>query len=412
MDWQKNRLFIAAAALLALGGLATYLVQSRTGDTDSSSVAERPTLPAIDEDDITALDITRPAPSGEGEPEHVRLERHDGVWRLTAPVDAVADPSALDTALDKLDELEVAGTAATHAEHHEELEVDDAHGVHVVVHGANDEVVADLIIGAFRGGNTMVRTAGQDTVVTVRGSIRFAFARDVKDWRDRSMLDVEANEVRVAEWVGPNGTFRFARPEVAAPAAPPPEEGAEEGDDEEAPPAGPTLGDWAPTEISYLPTVEGDAGVPVAPTPVTALAAFASSRVTSVISSLAHMRASDFAAADVTRESAGFTDSSARVTLTLGTGDSVERHTIRVGNEASSGNFYAMRDDDPTIFVISRFLMEKVAPAASAFEQTAAAAAPSDEEAPPMPGGGGEIPPDLMRQIQAQLQAQGLGGPE
>lgn len=410
MDWKQNRLFIAAAALLALGGLAAYLVQSRTGDTTTGGT-ERPTLPAIAEGDVTALDITRPPPSGEGEPEHVRLELHDGTWHVTQPIEALADSSALDTALDKLDELEVAGLAATHAEHHEELEVDEAHGVHVVVHGADDAVIADLLIGAFRGGTTMVRVSGQDSVVTVRGSIRFAFARDLKDWRDRTMLDLEADQVRVAEWVGPNGSFAFARPEVAAEPTPPAEGDEDEAADEA--PAGPHLGDWAPTAVSYVPAADTDAGVPTAAVPSTTLPDFAASRVTSLVSSLAHLRASDFAAADIDAAAAGFTDTSARVTLTVGTGDAAERHTIRVGNEASSGQFYAMRDSDPTVFIISRFLMEKVSPAASAFEQTAAAAAaPSEDDAPPMPGGGGEIPPDLMRQIQAQLQAQGLGGPQ
>jgi hypothetical protein len=410
MDWQKNRLFIGAAALLVLGGLAAYLISERTGDTETG-VTERPTLPDIDEDAVMALDITRPPPSGEGEPEHVRLERHGETWSITQPLEAVADPSALDTALDKLDELEVAGLAATHAEHHEELEVDDAHGVHVVIHGEGDEVIADLIIGAFRGGNTMVRVSGQDSVVTVRGSIRFAFARDLKDWRNRSMLDLEADQVRVAEWTGPNGHFAFARPEVAAEAPAPSEDG--EGDDDDEPAAPAThLGDWAPTAVHFVPAAEGDAGVAaVAAAPVTELPTFAPSRVTSMVSSLAHMRASDFAPTEIDRAAAGITDASAHVTLTSGTGADAERHTITVGNEASSGNFYAMRDDDPTIFIVSRFLMEKISPAAPAFEQTAAAEAPEPEGDSPMPPGGGEIPPDLMRQIQAQLQAQGMGGP-
>ncbi len=405
MDWQKNRLFIAAAALLVLGGLAVYLVRSRTGNTDSSE-GERPTLPTIERDDITALEFTRPPPSGEGEPEHVRLELHDGAWRVTEPVDAPADASAVDTTIDKLVHLAVVGTAATHPEHHAELEVDDEHGVHVIVHGASG-VLLNMMVGAFRGGSTMVRQSGQDTVVTVRGSIRFAFARDLKDWRNRSMLDLEAGEVRVAEWVGPNGTFRFARPEVAGEPTPP-----AEGEDEAPSAPATTLGDWAPTEVSYVPPPpEGDAGVAVAPAaPSTTLANFAASRVTSVVSSLAHMRAADFAAADVDRAGAGISDASARVTLTIGSGESAERHTVVVGSEASSGNFYAMRDEDPTIFVISRFLMEKVSPQASAFEQTAAAAAPEPTEDGPAPIGADQIPPDLMRQIQEQMQARGMGG--
>jgi len=39
---------------------------------------------------VTALDITRPPPSGEGEPEHVRLELHDGNWSVTSPIEAAA----------------------------------------------------------------------------------------------------------------------------------------------------------------------------------------------------------------------------------------------------------------------------------------------------------------------------------
>lgn len=405
MNWQQNRLYIGAGALIAMCGLAYYLVHSRTGDTISSPT-ERPTLPPIDQDEVTAIDITRPAPSGTGDPEHVRLELHDDVWHVTQPIEALADASALDTALDKLDELDVAGIAATHAGHHAELEVDDAHGVHVTVHGASDAVIADLIIGAFRGGSTMVRVAGQDTVVTVRGSIRFAFARDLKDWRNRAMLDVEADQVRVAEWVGPNGTFRFERPLVTPP-APAPVEGEEAVD---AGPRAPTLGDWAPLYVSYLPAAGADAGVAPTAVPVTTLANFAASRVTSTISSLAHMRASDFAATTIDRAGAGITDTSAHVTLTTGDGDTVHRFTIRVGSEASAGNFYAMRDGDPTVFVVSSFLRDKINATSETFEQTAAAAAEAEEEAP-SPMGGGDIPPDLMRQIQAQLQAQGLGGP-
>jgi hypothetical protein len=417
MDWQQNRLFIAGAVLLLVGALAFYVVRARTGDTVVES-SERPSLPAMAEDDITALELTRPA-TDDVEAQTVRLERHDGAWHVVEPITAPADPSALDTALDKLDELEVVGIAASHASHHEELEVDDAHGVHVVVHGADDAVIADLIIGAFRGGNTMVRVAGQDQVVTVRGSIRFAFSRDLKDWRNRSMLDLEADRVQDIAFTGPNGTFHFARPMTAPPPAEEPAEPAGE-DDEEAPAPGPTLGDWQPVEVSYVPApaADVDAGPAAAPgAPLTSIEHYAASRVRSVVSSLAHMRASDFAETSVTRDAAGITAASPRVTLTVGDGATAEHHTITLGSETpgESHNFYAMRDGDDTIFVISRFLSEKVSPTAASFAESATPApAPTDgePEMPDMPGGpGGQIPPELMEQIQRQLQAQGMGGP-
>jgi hypothetical protein len=410
MDWQNNRLYIGVGLLVVLGGLAVYLTRANTGDRTTGG-GEQPTLPTITDTDVHVLDITRPAPSGEGEPEHVRLELHDGHWRVTQPLDAVAAEDAAHQAVDRLAHIheDVTGVASRNAEHHEELEVDEAHAVHVRALGDGDAVLMDLFIGAFRGGSTMVRVDGNDTVVSVHGSMRHLFARDLKDWRDRTMLDLEPAQVHVAEWVGPHGTFRFERPETPAEPPPPPPEG-----EEAPPPPAPTThyGDWAPVTISYVPAAPADdAGVPPPTAPVTTLEHFASSRVTSVISGLAHMHASDFAAASVDRAAAGLDDTAARVTLTVHTDDGDETHTVRVGGEASSGSYYAMRDDDPTIFVIPSTLQTKVSPEASSFEQAPAAATPTPSEGDDMPalpgGGGGELPPELRQQLEQMMRQQG-----
>ena len=70
MDWQKNRLWIGAVALLVLGGAAIWAVSSRTGDTPPSESGVPTDFPEIARDDVRVLEITRPEDDAP-----IRLER-------------------------------------------------------------------------------------------------------------------------------------------------------------------------------------------------------------------------------------------------------------------------------------------------------------------------------------------------
>jgi hypothetical protein len=417
MDWQKNRLFIGVALLVALGGAAVWAWRTRTGDTPITADQQASAFPELAREDIASIEITRP----EGEVRTVRLERRGDQWMIASPIEVPADASAVSTALDKLDELEAVGIAASNPEFHERLEVDAEHGVRVVVRNAAGEQLADLWIGAYRSPSTMVRVEGQEQVVAVRGSIKFAFNKELRDWRERAILSVEADDVSEVAWMGSNGTFRFAR--AAGAAAP--------GADGE--PAAPTLGEWQMAEVSYMPPAPEEPEVapaprrggrapaaPAAPAARTTIDGFQGSKVRSMVGSLARMRASDFAGPEVTAESAGIGPSSPRVTLTVrGGAEGPQTHTVILGDEVSAErrDFYAQREGDPTIYVISRFLGERVHPTADAFAESASptvAAEPPGGAGAGMPMGGGgdapQLPPELMEQIRRQLEAQGLGG--
>ena len=437
MDWQKNRLVIALGVLVATGALAFWAMRSNTGDSTAATeaVAE---LPELEEEDVTSLVITRHTDDGD---ETVRLERRDDVWWVTEPVEARADAGAVSTVLDKLTDLDVVQIAARRAQHHEVLEVDEAQGVHVVVGGADGEL-ANLWIGAFRSGNTMVRQDGHDEVVAVQGSIKFAFNKPLRDWRDRGMLALDAGDVREVSFVNSHGTFSFRRPLSAAP-APSEDDDAEgedaegedddaEGDDEDE---GPSLGDWEIAEVSYFPPppAEGEevdagrprpAAAPVEPVALATIDDFGASKVRTLVSTFARMRASDFAAADVTAETAGIGAESPRVTLVTVEGSTRTEHVIRLGREFNeeSHEFYAMREGDETIYVVSRYLAEKLDPDHTAFQASTVSAPPPPGETgepggglvmpeglPGMPGGG-SLPPEVMEQIRRQLEASGAGG--
>ncbi|MFN7696648.1 MAG: DUF4340 domain-containing protein, partial [Deltaproteobacteria bacterium] len=124
MDWQQNRLWIGLVALLVVGGAAVWAVRTRTGDTPTTTgAASIEGFPhEIERDSIQSLEITRPDESP------VRLERGEGGWRVAAPVEARADQTSVDSALDKIAEIELESIAARNASHHTDLEVDAAHG--------------------------------------------------------------------------------------------------------------------------------------------------------------------------------------------------------------------------------------------------------------------------------------------
>ncbi len=386
MDWQKNRLWIGAVVLVALLAATYFVVKSRSKEGDTAGIGPdgdaSESLPEITKSEIDSLEIRRP-----GEP-IIRLTKSGGNWRMVAPVDSAVDMTAVNAVLDKLDTLEVTGTAATNRANHARLEVSADKGIRVLVKKGTT-TMADLWVGAFRSGATMVRVEGRDEVYAVEGSIKYAFNKAAKDWRDREVTDVDPNDVVAITFQGPKGTFSFAK----------------NGDD------------WA------------------AAPGLTTLARFSPSKLSGVLQSAARLRATDFAEPAVTDAMTGFgTPEMTTVTFRTGGEGGVQEIALQIGKASGSGDreFYARRVGVDTVYIVSSYLANRLAPDEEALSMppdggVAAAAAPPPEMPPGMGGmggmggpggpggmpGGGQIPPELMQQIQQQLrqqQAQQGGG--
>lgn len=368
MDLKKHRLVIGAVVFVALL-VVTFVVVRRTAEHryDEPVASERPRLPELKRDQIDEIEIQRPHEAA------IRLVKRGESWRLAAPVDAEASQSAVSTALDKLVELEVTGIAATRRENHERLEVDDAHAVRVIVrHGTS--TLVDLLIGAYKSGNTMVRQHGQDRVLAVEGSIKFAFNKEPKDWRDRAITSLSPDDVREISFASTKGRFHFVK----------------------------NGSDWQ--------LAAGEAPIE----------RFAPSKVQSLVASLMRVSAVDFG--DVTREAAGIRDDGPTVTMSLSTDGGPTGLVLRVGNARGEGDreYYMTREGSDVLFVISKYLADRMQPDAAQFQNPLdAGVPPPPPENPPSigmpPGGGGgqQIPPEVMEQLRRQLQQQGggAGGP-
>ncbi len=353
---KNNRLLIALVVLLGVGTLAVMASRSRLAATTIETPSE--TLPKLKKDDLTEIEIAAP-----GKPP-LTLVKQGGTWGLTQPVAAKADTSSVDAVLDKLTSVEITGVAATRKENHARLQVDPATGIHVKAK-AGSKVVLDVFVGASKGGSTMLRLDGKETVLAARGSLRYAFDKEVKQFRDRVITDIEGAELTAMTIESAKGTFRFDKADKT----------------------------WAQA-AKEKPIAE-----------------FSDAKVDSVASMLAGLRAADFADPGTTAESAGLTAPTAKATLTQKTGATT---LIELGKLHENQNEYYVRaTGKDVIFRVSKFFAERMLADATSFVADKKEAAKENEGpdlgamAPGGEGAGGELSPEMMEQIKRQLANQG-----
>jgi Domain of unknown function (DUF4340) len=350
MEWRKNRVAIGALVFCALLGLTLWAINSRNRPTSNSG--EIPSI-ELDKDSITTLEITRPQ---EG---RVVLSKIDGVWRVTEPVDASADENNLESALNRLGDLKIRRIVASKAENYARLQVDDTSAVQVVAKTGEDTIVR-LLVGKYGDGMTMIRIDDREEVFGATGSLRYAFDRELKAWRNRQVVNVDPADVQSIRFESANGNFHFQR----------------EGDGWKA--------------------VEGHKS----------LVNFDSKQVSGRLATAARLTASDFAPEDTSAARAALTAPHATVTMTLK--DDPSAIVLELGDSTEpSGERYLRRQGNPTIYVVSQHLAERLQPGPTAFER-AKVATPAPT-APNEPSGGSQqpqLPPEVMRQLQEQIRAQ------
>ncbi|HKU39891.1 MAG TPA: DUF4340 domain-containing protein [Polyangiales bacterium] len=296
---------VVLAGLLAL----TVFMWNKRASEDAAPPEVTAKVPKIKKDDVTELTVKAPGKT------EVTLTKTDGAWKLTAPLSADADKDAVDTALSKLDELTFVAVAATKPENHEKLEVTDGKGVHVVAK-QGEKLLGDIWIGTYLSGNTMLRSQGETNVATVKGSMKYAFDKDLKDWRDRAVVDVKSDDVKAISFASKNGTYNFVK------------EGTE----------------WK--------QAAGDKPI----------ANYDANKVSSLVSTLVSLRANDFAADGVTADSAGVGATPVgTVTLTTAADAGDSQILLRVGNKKDAG-YYATREGKQPIYIVSEYAGERMMP--------------------------------------------------
>src|SRR5262249_36612084 len=83
-------------------------------------------------------------------------------------------------------------------------------GTHVIARSGGKPVL-DAWIGTYQSGNSMLRLEGQEPVATVKGSIRYAFSRAAREWRDRNVSKVDTKDSQEVIFENKGTRFDFVR---------------------------------------------------------------------------------------------------------------------------------------------------------------------------------------------------------
>lgn len=352
----KNRLLIAIVVLAVLAGALASSLRSRQSET----VVEKPkvTLPELKRDDISKVELTIPEKKLS-----LTLVKQDGKWSITAPFAAKADMAAVDGLLDKLSGLEVVRVAATHKENHKLVGVDPEHGIRVKTYAA-DKLLLDATIGTSNGSGTTLRKEGDEQVLAVRGSIRYAFDKELKSFRDRTITDSDPATITGLTLSSAKGSFKFEKPEAA----------------------------W------------------LQPKGEKPIKDFASSKVESLVSTFAKLRATDFAEPGATPDSTGLTTPTAKLVLTRKEGTPL---LVELGALHDNKNDYFVRSSQSdVVFRVSKYTGDRLLADAAAFSEPPKK--PGEQPPAEMPqgmpptGGMDSLPPELLKQLQQQM---GQGSP-
>jgi len=194
----------------------------------------------------------------------------------------------------------------------------------------------------------------------VRGSIRYAFAKQVREWRDRQITEIPTTSVKRITFVNKNGKLQFER----------------QGDD------------WK--------QVTGKGEKAIAPLDV--------SKVKGIVGTASSLSAVDFAEPGLAPEQTGLGETAATVTLDVEDDKGKQQLVYHVGSQKEQ-SYYLQKQGVDTVYLVSAWIGGRLTPATDTFvkkeEPPQAAGAPGAPGADPhamlgSPGNPIQIDPTML----------------
>lgn len=282
-------------------------------------------------------------------------------WNLSAPVGGEADNYAVKSFLDRFGELKVLDIASEQKKSFEDLKVDEKNGIEVEIY-EGDNKVAHMIIGKSGGGFTMIKPEGEEKVYRVNGSLRYVVDKQLRQWRNRTIVKTDKTKITRIEFTNKNGQFVFEKDSTATPAQ------------------------WK--------IVKAEPQIPE----------YESSKVDTIVNSLQSISAYDFLDPPYTANPGlEDADNPAKMIFVEKAEGGDLTHTVLIGNQqvsgssGESGNYYSKIQGRDQIYVISKYLGDRFVPNIESFKKGAN---------PPRPPSINNENPSLPNQLsEEQLKA-------
>ena len=210
-----HKLYIAVGVLAVLIG--AYALQSKKQKEEAvtySAEGRSAELPKLEFNDeaIKKIDkIVINTPAGDaGKASEVTLEKKGEEWQISKPVAAKANDSNVKSLVDNLKTLKVSESIDPSKDAYAKHGVSDDKAVHAVFYKGS-EVAADFYFGDGGTRGQMTRVAGRDGVWAVKGYSSYLYSRELKDWRDRTLLKFDDAKAKSVDIKNEHGEFVFSK---------------------------------------------------------------------------------------------------------------------------------------------------------------------------------------------------------
>jgi len=210
-----QKLYIAVGVLAVMGGALYFQNKKQKEEAVTYSAEGRSAeLPKLDYNDeaIKKIDkIVINTPAGDaGKASEVTLEKKGEEWAITKPVSAKANDSNVKSLVDNLKTLKVSESIDPSKDGYAKYGVSDDKSVHAVFYKGKD-TAADFYFGDGGTRGQMTRIAGRDGVWAIKGYSSYLYSRELKDWRDRTLLKFDDAKAKSVDIKNENGEFVFTR---------------------------------------------------------------------------------------------------------------------------------------------------------------------------------------------------------
>jgi hypothetical protein len=212
----EKKIYIGLAVLAVIAGLLYFQhkrsTQIRAEHTIAATSANLPAIKVPDAD----LEKVSKVVIKDKQAEEVVLEKRGDEWRLTKPMDALASQQNVKSMLDNLKELQVTDaindTPAAPAMYKDyDLDGDKVVYVQAFKGDKGSEKVFEAYFGKSGSRGQMARVGDKPGIWVVKGYSSYQFTRQVKDWREKSILKFEDNNAVAVTISNANGEFSFSK---------------------------------------------------------------------------------------------------------------------------------------------------------------------------------------------------------
>lgn len=194
--------------LLVLAGLGAfvYFYEIKGGEERKEAEALEESLLRVEDSDISGIEVRRP------ESPTIDLDRSGDRWRLTGPVQSSVDRFVVDALVRDLTSAKRIRALEDVEGKLEEFGLSEPR-MTLAVEAGDRELVVNLGDEDYTGSQIYAQLEGEDKVFITSKSVFTSADKPVKDWRSKTVLDYNQEDVQVVELERPEGSLRLEKTE-------------------------------------------------------------------------------------------------------------------------------------------------------------------------------------------------------